>query len=71
MSKPRQWVVVYRIGGRERFEWRRTLPVLDRDEAMAQKGALETAGYFAYPPQDYEKSMVCGLPETFEQGDSL
>lgn len=59
------WTVVYRVGGSERFEWRRTLAYPTRQEAQDSRDALQRAGYKAHV-EDYHASLSVGLPETFE-----
>jgi len=62
----KSFVVVYRVGGFARFTWRRALPVATYEEAAAQVADLTRMGYTTLAPQDYDRSMAVGLPETFE-----
>ncbi len=64
----RRWVVVYRTGGYARFSWHRTESVASREEAIALRDSLRTAGHHALEPQDAARSLSLGLPETFFAG---
>lgn len=67
----RRFAVYYRIGGRERFEWRRTIgDHPDRASAYAQRAELERAGYAAHVA-DAALLDAVGLPETFGPGDPI
>lgn len=57
----RQYVVVYRTGGRERCKWHRTVPS-PLKEAIARREDVERMGYKAIV-EGYERSMAVGLPE--------
>lgn len=65
----RAYSVVYRIGGTERFEWKRTFPK-SRQGAVVDLEDIERMGYRAYLVE-HEQSMRIGLPETFEPGASI
>jgi hypothetical protein len=56
--------VVYRIGGTERFEWKRTMPK-SQQNATADMRDIERMGYKALLV-DHEQSMKVGVPETYE-----
>ena len=60
----RAWCVVYRIGGTENFQWRRSL-AMSRAEAEAAQAAEIIAGRVAYI-EDYRLSMEIGVPDTYE-----
>lgn len=60
----RHFCVVYRTGGAERFEWRRTL-AMSRDDARVARDKTERMGYKALLV-DYRQSLAIGLPETYE-----
>lgn len=55
--------VVYRIGGTERFEWKRTVPK-SLSEATKDKYDIERMGYKAMVVE-HEQSMKVGLPSTY------
>jgi hypothetical protein len=59
------YCVVYRTGGRENFQWHRSLAFPTRLEAVAVHAACEAAGRRAVIC-DYNLSGAIGLPETFE-----
>ena len=56
--------VVYRTGGIDRFEWKRTFPK-SKDLAYQDMLDIERMGYKALLV-DHEQSMRIGLPETWE-----
>ena len=56
--------VVYRVGGTDNFQWRRTLG-MTKDEAVKAKADTERMGYRAMVV-NYAESMAIGLPETYE-----
>ena len=62
--------VVYRTGGRERFNWHRTSPTRDRNEADEQCNNIRLQGYKAFV-ENYEKSKSIGLPETWDPNDPV
>ena len=57
----RRYVVVYRTGGRERCEWKRTAAGT-LEESIKRRDEVERAGYKAIV-EDYERSLAVGLPE--------
>lgn len=63
-------VVVYRTGGTERFEWRRSAtlkPGTEADEALAR---VKAQGYEAFLV-DAALSLAIGLPETYEANEQI
>ena len=58
------YCVVYRIGGTENFQWRRSL-AMSKAEAEAAHAAEIIAGRAAYVA-DYRLSMEIGVPDTYE-----
>ena len=69
MAKNDSWCVIYRVGGRERFEWKRTLGMT---EAEAIKAANETMR-MGYPVliEQCKRVDAIGLPETFDVRDAV
>jgi hypothetical protein len=55
--------VVYRVGGIERFEWRRTLAMFEQDAEVC-KVQVTRQGYKAYVV-DYFQSLAIGVPDTW------
>lgn len=62
MAKPQ--VIVYRVGGTKRFEWRRSIAV-SPEEAKGLLASVQAQGYKAFTV-DAALSLAIGLPETFE-----
>lgn len=60
-----QWCVVYRTGGTERFEWRRTIPVLTEADALWMRDQVVHMGYHALVV-DFHQSERLGLPDTWD-----
>ena len=58
------YTVIYRIGGTERFEWRKCAPVATHDEAKQQREEIERMGYKALVHRS-EYLATIGLPETY------
>ena len=66
IKKPKkQWCVVYRAGDLAAFTWHRTEPTPHESMAKTLRANLLRAGYHALWPQDYDRSMAIGLPETY------
>ena len=63
--KRKLWVVVYRTGGTDNFQWHRSLPYLTRKEADESKAESERMGYPCMV-EDYHLSMSIGVPDTFD-----
>lgn len=63
------YCVIYRVGGRERFEWRHSLPMA---QIEAVKAASETM-QMGYPVMidTYKHIQSIGLPETFDVRDAV
>ena len=61
----RTWRVVYRTGGTERCQWRRTIAYQSRQEADTAREETERMGYKALTV-DYQRSLAIGLPEGWE-----
>jgi len=64
-----QFVVVYRMGGTDRFTWRRTVPAAV-GVALVLKKEIECMGYLALKPVPAAASEECGLPDTFGADDN-
>ena len=62
-SKAARFVVVYRTGGTDNFQWHRSLE-MTRDEADASADFTRRAGRAAYVV-DAALSNSIGLPDTF------
>lgn len=58
------WVLVYRVGGTERFEWRRTLAYATRAEAEAAAADNRRMGYRTYVER-LAASLAVGVPDTY------
>lgn len=64
MKAMKSYSVIYRIGGTDRFEWKRTF---SKSRKGAEKDAndIERMGYKTLVV-DHEQSLRIGLPETYE-----
>ena len=64
-----QFVVIYRTGGTDNFQWHRTMAHATR--ALAEQSAQEVRqmGYAAHV-ENYALSMSIGLPETADPNSS-
>jgi hypothetical protein len=73
-QKPREvtvaFCVVYRVGGTDRFEWKRAGPYMAKSQAEAAREKLLRAGYHALYPQDWTQSHRMGLPEGYSYTES-
>jgi hypothetical protein len=67
---PKPWVVTYRMGGTERFTWRRSLAYATKEEAVNSANEELRLGRLAYAVP-YDLSMSIGLPETWNPEDSV
>ena len=56
--------VVYRAGGTENFQWKRSL-AMEQDEAEKALQDVTRMGYKAHMV-NYAQSLAIGLPETYE-----
>ena len=63
------YCVVYRIGGREWFEWIRTV-AMTKVQAQIALANVERQGHTGHVAE-YELSCRLGLPETYEVGDPI
>lgn len=61
-----RYQVIYRIGGRDDFEWRLTLEAFGNyDEAQAYAQTIERRGYKTLIGLVWEWEAI-GMPDTFE-----
>lgn len=69
MAQTALYCVIYRVGGRDRFEWKRTLGMT---QAEAIKAANETMR-MGYPVliEKCKRVDALGLPETFDVRDAV
>ena len=69
MAKNDSWCVIYRVGGRERFEWKHSVAMT---QAEATKSAMETLK-MGYPVliDTLKNVQAIGLPETFDVRDAV
>jgi len=65
MKVHRRYVVVYRIGGTERCEWRKTILFHTREEATEIAERTIRAGYKALV-HDADMLAAIGMPEGWE-----
>ncbi len=61
--------VVYRTGGTENFQWKRACVGTKKDAEEGLK-SIRNMGYRAFLA-NYKRSLLIGLPETFEPGDPI
>jgi hypothetical protein len=61
----KKYCVVYRTGGTERFQWHRTVAILDFDDAVECMRNTMHMG-FTCVVEDYDMSMAIGLPDTYD-----
>jgi hypothetical protein len=62
---PKQYVVIWRRGGTENFQWMRSESYQTRAMADLMRDSISKMGYACHV-QDYHLSLTIGLPETYE-----
>lgn len=65
----RTYCVVFRTGGRENFQWKRSIAA-NREETAVRLAEVQKMGYQAFM-EDYDKSVSIGLPETYSVADPV
>lgn len=61
----KQQCIVYRTGGTERFQWRRTIPLYTQEDVDGTLTFIQRMGYHAFV-EDFTLSTAIGLPETYD-----
>jgi hypothetical protein len=64
----KQYVVVYRMGGRDNFRWQRTLAFDSFESAADARNGIWRGGRPAYVT-DIGLSYAIGVPDTFDAED--
>ena len=65
----RTFTVIYRVGGTENFEWRKSTPYRSAIEANSE---ADKVGKMGYKSLVFDTDLInsLGLPETYEMGVS-
>ena len=64
-ATPARYTVIYRTGGPERFEWRRTLCSGTREQMVHEAAKCQNAGYRALVHNAAQLDAI-GLPDTWD-----